>query len=114
MSMIEMEVVDGQYRFDIIGQSRLNELAGDDFDFNIAGLLLYYWENTFHCKFEDFYIDGPDERLHKIKQKQFIGNLLLEANKLKKSLSEKMEKTRRQKWGELREKVELSSTPKGP
>ena len=88
--------------------------VGDDFDLTLQVYFCIIKESTFKCKFEDFYSDEPDGKLHKQKQKQFIDNLLLEVNKIEEILIEQMDKTRRQDQGDLKEKVELSSTPKGP
>lgn len=47
VSLVRMQRVTEQTIFDVVGQSRYNEIAGDDFDLNIAGLLLHRFEDKF-------------------------------------------------------------------
>ena len=110
VSLLKMSYQDGKLSFDILGQSRLNELAGDDFDFNIAGLLLYRWEQHFQCSFDDW--NEKENKLSKL-QKIFVTELLSEASKLKTKLSTKMNQSPRSGWVSAEETVVLPDTPKG-
>ncbi|MFY9976100.1 MAG: Hsp70 family protein, partial [Chromatiaceae bacterium] len=47
VSLVRMQKRGKRTIFDVVGQSRYNEIAGDDFDLNIAGILLHRFEERF-------------------------------------------------------------------
>jgi molecular chaperone DnaK len=72
---------------DVIGRSRFNELAGDDFDLNLAGLLLERFQNRLKVKLEQLDVE---------RRRQVCAGLVAHAESAKKSLCERA-------WGKTQE-----------
>src|SRR5262249_45345981 len=53
VSCVTVQGQGGALTMDILGRSRFNELAGDDFDLNLAGLLLDRYCRQRHIVFDD-------------------------------------------------------------
>ena len=101
--------------FDVIGRSRFNELAGDDFDLSIAGLLLHRWESDFDTKLSEYSLKVEDStRLKSSPQQRILcGHLLRLARELKNSLSQQMAQTSKTEWLTLSKQILPFDTPAG-
>ena len=77
VSVIEISVSDDELLIDVIACSRYNEVAGDDFDLNLAALLLEKMRDG-HTYFES---------LNEQEQRDFAWRLLAEAERIKKEIT---------------------------
>ena len=109
VSLLKMRADKQRLLFDVVGRSRFNELAGDDFDLSIAGLLLHRWEQHFNVSFSDY----DNERRASKEQKSLCGTLLGHARTLKSALAQQMNERHRREWPQLREQVLPFETPAG-
>jgi molecular chaperone DnaK len=89
---------------DIQGRSRFNELAGDDFDLNLAGFLLARFEEQ--CGSVQQGCTDHDRR-------QLFHEMLIQAEKAKQELSARGEKAKREDRAKVRTQVVLEMTPQG-
>ena len=80
VSCIDIQSVNGALTADVLGRSRFNELAGDDFDLNLAGLLLARFQND-----KGLMLENIDEEL----RRQLCAGLLSSAEEAKKDLCER-------------------------
>ena len=97
-------------RIDVVGMSRYNELAGDDFDLNIAGFILSEYEKEMGKPIEDFY-DGQESEKRK---KLFFSELLYLSEKHKISLSKKSaEEVLKWKRSKITEELVFRYAPTG-
>jgi len=87
---------------DIQGRSRYNELAGDDFDLNIAGLLLSRYEDEFPRIVDDATRDA---------RRILFYEMLLRAEEVKKRLSQAAAGRPRSEFSRISESVVLNYTP---
>lgn len=103
VSLVRIHADRGHTIFDVIGQSRYNELAGDDFDLNIAGLLLHRFETEvgpIHSRF------GSDT------QRTLLFWLLLQkARDVKHRLSAVLADQPPGRWSSIRESVVFTEFP---
>lgn len=90
----------GRTLFDVIGQSRYNEIAGDDFDFNIAGLLLHRFEQHF----------GPIHRVFGSDAERMLlcWLLLQKARDVKHRLSDVLGDVPPSRWASVLESVNVT------
>ena len=88
--------------FDVQGQSRLNALAGDDFDLNISGLLLKRFLDE-----SDLYF----RRLDHFTRIRLCADLLVQAEDAKRRLATVLRGEKPSRWGKFREPVLVTETP---
>ncbi len=96
--------------FDMVGQSRLNELAGDDFDLNIAGLLLDRFERETGQSLRS--IRHSNRRAQKNLKRQFCTELVARAEEAKRDLSDALQGRALAEWPDVKVPVELRWIPK--
>lgn len=106
VSLVRLQRDKGRTLFDIIGQSRYNEIAGDDFDLNIAGLLLHRFEQTF----------GPISRLFEQATERVLlcWLLLQQAREVKHRLSDVLGGVPAKKWSTVCESATIAEFPDLP
>ncbi|MCP4545319.1 MAG: Hsp70 family protein [bacterium] len=102
VTLVTLHREGGRTVFDVQGQSRLNTLAGDDFDLNIAGLLLKRFLDDRKLEFQLL------DRLSKIR---LCSDLLLRAEEVKTRLSVILRGEKPSAWGKFREPVVITETP---
>ncbi len=98
VSIVDVLRSNGSVVFDLVGQSRRCDLAGDDFDLNIAGLLL------------DRYEDEHGETFEAMKPRQgrlVAWSLMHHAEHVKKRLSTALKGRSHTEWGRVKEVVNL-------
>jgi molecular chaperone DnaK len=107
VSMLELSRKGGDLVADIQGTSRYAEMAGDDFDLNIAGLLLQRYEETHDRSFERF--------ADKAGRRAFLTELLVAAEEVKKTLSSTYaaKPSPSDEWDRVRAQFTIASTPHG-
>lgn len=102
VSLVALSRDEGKTVFDVQGQSRLNTLAGDDFDLNIAGLLLkrFLEERRLEFKFID-----------RLARARLCADLLIQAESVKTRLSSLLRGEKPNTWKNHREAVSITETP---
>ena len=100
VSLVSLHREGGGAIFDVQGQSRLNTLAGDDFDLNLAGLLLKRFLEERKVQFEGLR-----------RRRQLCCDLLLRAEEVKTRLSAVLRGQNPGAWREWREPVTITETP---
>ncbi len=102
VSLVTLHREGGRAVFDVQGQSRLNTLAGDDFDLNIAGLLLKRFLDERKLQFQ--FLDRPSRI-------RLCSDLLLRAEEVKTRLSTILRGEKPRAWERFREPVVITETP---
>ncbi|WPL11048.1 MULTISPECIES: Hsp70 family protein [Thiorhodovibrio] len=100
VSLVRMHREANQTIFDVVGQSRYNEIAGDDFDLNIAGLLLNRFEKQFGSL--DSLITSDPDRTY------LCWLFLQKARDLKHRLSDVLSNEPAGRWAAISESVYVS------
>ena len=106
VSLVRMHTSGGRTLFDVVGQSRYNEIAGDDFDLNIAGLLLHRFEERFGVV-RALFGNDPDRTL-------LCWLLLQKARDVKHRLSNVLAAERPGRWSAICESVTVTEFPDLP
>ena len=106
VSLVRMHRESGRMLFDVVGQSRYNEIAGDDFDLNIAGLLLHRFEEQFGSIRALFSADSDRTLLSWL--------LLQKARDVKHRLSEVLKSEPARRWPTICESVSVTEFPDIP
>ena len=75
VALLKSSITADKVGVDVLGMSRYNELAGDDFDIHLAGYLLGVYEEETNLSLDDF---RKDERTY------FFWELLHHAENVKK------------------------------
>lgn len=103
VSLVRLSHTGEQTCFDVIGQSRFTELAGDDFDLNIAGLLLHRFQ------LERGSIKGASDDA----ARRLCADLLANAERLKTSLSHLLGDHPLDAWSTVNQRAKVKATPDG-
>lgn len=109
VSLIELKNNKELIIADLQGRSRYNELAGDDVDLNIAGLLLGKYEQ------ERGPVRKPENGKERQKQKILFSEMLKSAEEAKKRISEKLinKKISHRDQENIYEQIIIRNTPDG-
>jgi molecular chaperone DnaK (HSP70) len=103
VSLLRIQRLGAKLHVDIQGRSRFNELAGDDFDLRIAGLLLVRYEEA----------RGSLHSQSFEASRQVFYELLREAEKAKISLSQAGARASREQFARIVCPIEVRLTPDG-
>lgn len=104
VSTVALSTTDRTTRIDVVGLSRFTELAGDDFDLSIAGLLLHRYQQE-RGPIPD---DGRTAAVRLLCQ-----DLMTRAKEHKCTLSALMLNRKQESWPELRQRVHITHTLDG-